>query len=534
MAASYRCETKNNSNFNRFFKGLMKINIIGAGMSGLCLGTYLQLNGFQTEIFEKHSIPGGLCTSWDKNGYTIDGCVHWILGSKNGSSFHKMWTELFDIDSIPFHDHDQRLELVVKDTKNKYGENVFRLYTDTDKLENYLLDLAPEDEKQIKRMVNSIRTMQRFDLPPVMEDESFIKATITGIKMLKYLEFLYLIYVWKNETNYTFADKLKNPFLKESFRLLFDDNEVNMLVLTMPMSSFGLKSAGYPIGGSLEFAKKMEAAYFAAGGKIRYKTPVKKILVENNKAVGLLLRNNVTDFSDITISSADWHHTIYETLEGKYVTPEITKLKDLKVIDVFYSVMLVSFGITIDMKHRAHFSRFPITKAIVSPDGNTYTRLEAHFYNYDPTMAPAGKTVVVSSFYTTNGDYWIDLRKNDRKKYREYKQQFADAVLEGLEEQYPEIKGKIDMTDVGTPATVARYTNSWKGSAQGWLPGKNMFARNPMKMKLKGLDNFYLASHWNIPGGGLPITIITARDTARYLSKKYHGKFVTRKSFLKD
>ena len=32
----------------------IKINIIGAGISGLSAGSYLQMNGFETQIFEKH------------------------------------------------------------------------------------------------------------------------------------------------------------------------------------------------------------------------------------------------------------------------------------------------------------------------------------------------------------------------------------------------------------------------------------------------------------------------------------------------
>ncbi|MBK6986448.1 MAG: NAD(P)/FAD-dependent oxidoreductase [Bacteroidetes bacterium] len=31
------------------------------------------MNDFETQIFEKHSIPGGLCTSWQNGEYTIDG-----------------------------------------------------------------------------------------------------------------------------------------------------------------------------------------------------------------------------------------------------------------------------------------------------------------------------------------------------------------------------------------------------------------------------------------------------------------------------
>src|ERR1700741_1516476 len=148
----------------------MKVSIIGAGMSGFTAGCYLQLNGFETEIFEKHAIPGGLCTSWHKNGYTIDGCIHWILGSDTGSSFNKMWTEILDMKKIEFVNHDVRIEVEVKNTKDRHGCNVFKLYTNLDQLHKYLLDLSPEDKKPIDELIKSMRIMQKFDLPPVMDE----------------------------------------------------------------------------------------------------------------------------------------------------------------------------------------------------------------------------------------------------------------------------------------------------------------------------------------------------------------------------
>ena len=39
-----------------------KVIIIGAGISGLCAGNYLQMNNYNTEIFELHDKCGGLCT----------------------------------------------------------------------------------------------------------------------------------------------------------------------------------------------------------------------------------------------------------------------------------------------------------------------------------------------------------------------------------------------------------------------------------------------------------------------------------------
>ena len=58
--------------------------IIGAGIAGLSAGCYLQMNGYRTQIFELHDKPGGLCASWKRMGYTIDGCIHWLLAAVSG------------------------------------------------------------------------------------------------------------------------------------------------------------------------------------------------------------------------------------------------------------------------------------------------------------------------------------------------------------------------------------------------------------------------------------------------------------------
>jgi phytoene dehydrogenase-like protein len=41
---------------------ISKVLVIGGGVAGLSVGCYLQLSGFQTEIFEAHNKPGGLLT----------------------------------------------------------------------------------------------------------------------------------------------------------------------------------------------------------------------------------------------------------------------------------------------------------------------------------------------------------------------------------------------------------------------------------------------------------------------------------------
>ncbi len=503
----------------------MKINIIGAGISGLSAGCYLQMNGFETEIFEKNPTPGGLCTNWKVGDYTFNGAIHWLLGSNDSSEFYKLWSELIDLESIEFVSHEIRVDLEVNDNVDKYGSKIFHLYTDLTKLEKYLTDIAPEDLPIIKKFIRSIRKIQAFELPPVIKSTPALYSLKQKMGMVRHLPlFLYML---RNRfmTNLQLAARFKNPFLREVFSLLYDGDDHPLLITTVPMAFADLKGTGYPVGGSFRFAKKMEEKYLSLGGKISYNAAVKEILVENNVARGIILESGREVRSDITFSSADWYFTIFEALKGKYVNKKIQDLKEGKNLQVYYSVLSVSLGISRTFTDYPHFSRFPIGKELISPDGTKYSRLELHIYNYDPTLAPKGKTSVAVSFYTMKGDFWIDLASSDRAKYDQVRNDFANEVIGLLEERIPGITKDIEVVSVATPATFYRYTNNWKGSTQGWLPGKNIMARSPVDLELPGLGNFYYSSHWSIPGGGLPVAIKSARDAALIICKKYNKKF---------
>ncbi|HAG16166.1 MAG TPA: hypothetical protein DCG69_06525 [Bacteroidales bacterium] len=506
----------------------MNINIVGAGVSGLSIGSYLQMNGYKTAIYEKNPIPGGLCASWKKGDYTFDGCIHWILGSDKGSPFYKLWSELLDMKSIEFVNHEIRVSVELKENSNKYGDKIFRLYTNINKLENYLIDLAPEDEKIIKRLIGLMRLFQKYELPPMIENIAPLQSWRQKMGMISYLPFLLKFLKWKNTSNYSFSKKLKNPFLREAFELLFDGEEVNLMVLIMPLSFFDQKSAGYPIGGSKQFARKIADKYVSLGGKIHYNSEIEKIIVEENSAKGLLLKDGTAHFSDITISAADWHFTVFDALEGKYVNEKILKLASLKKLELYPAVMLVSLGVSRDFKEYPHFFRFPMRKEYRSPDGSVYNRMEAHIYHYDPSLAPKGKTIVALSFYTRNGSFWVDLRQQNRPEYNRCKNDFASHVIDFLEEKMEGVKDSIEEIDVATPATYQRYTGNWNGSAQGWFPSKNLVAASPVTIDLPGLKNFYYTGHWSVPGGGLPVVLKSARDLAQKLCVKHKKKFVVR------
>ena len=133
--------------------------IIGAGFAGLSAGIYAQMNGYQTRIFEMHDKAGGLCTAWKRKGYTIDGCIHWLVGSKPGTVMYDMWEEVGIVPNRNFVNMDEYTRFI-----DKEGRNLI-FYCDVDKLEHHLLDYAPEDTETIKELTNGIRLCMIFDNP---------------------------------------------------------------------------------------------------------------------------------------------------------------------------------------------------------------------------------------------------------------------------------------------------------------------------------------------------------------------------------
>jgi phytoene dehydrogenase-like protein len=141
------------------------ISIIGAGIAGLSAGCYGQMNGYQTQIFEMHNKPGGLVTSWERKGFNIQGGFQGLAGSSAANPFHAVWSELLDINSISFVDND------LKDVFEFNDGRSFYLYSNLDRLEEYMKGIALEDSELIDEFINGARRLRR------LRPKSPVKAT---------------------------------------------------------------------------------------------------------------------------------------------------------------------------------------------------------------------------------------------------------------------------------------------------------------------------------------------------------------------
>jgi phytoene dehydrogenase-like protein len=498
-----------------------KVIIIGAGIAGLTAGIHLQRNGYDTEIFELHSLPGGLCTAWDRKGYTIDGCLHWLVGSSPNDTFYHLWDELIDMKDLKCHDYDTYM--VVEDGR---GRSI-TVHTDIDKLEREFLEKAPEDRKIILEFIGAARKLAEFQMPSDLSPETMgLRETWRMIKTA--LPYIPMALKYVRVTAADFAARCRNDLLRKTFEMMFVP-EMSLIFLIFTLIWFHRRSAGYPIGGSLHFAQMIEKSYRGLGGKIHYRSRVAKVLYKGappkSTAIGITLATGATYNADIVISAADGHCTLFDMLEGKFLDKKFRKYYE--DYHTFPSFLQISLGVKREFKKDPHTLCLPLEKPLAVDPETSRDYLGVRIFNFDPTLAPKGKTVISVILTTYNDHYWTSLRKDNPAKYRDEKKRLADSVIDALERRFGSVKKNIEMIDVSTPATVIRYTNNWKGSLEGWLLDPQV-GFSQMKKELKGLANFYMAGQWVQPGGGVPGALISGRQLAQLICHRDRKEFVNR------
>jgi phytoene dehydrogenase-like protein len=330
-----------------------------------------------------------------------------------------------------------------------------------------------------------------------------------------------MIRKWGKISMLDFAQRFKNPFLREAFPLIQDLPDLPMFASIGMLALLHSKTAGYPIGGSLKFAQGIEQRYRDLGGEVHYKSPVTKILVENDRAVGVQLADGSKHRSDIVVSAADGRTTIFDMLEGKYVNEKIRGYYEQLTIQP--PVIIIALGVARSFDGLPRQVMFTLDEPVTMA-GEEWERLNLFNYDFDPSLAPEGKTLLVLIKFSNN-EYWKKLSE-DHKIYKAEKEKIADVVVAALDRRFPGLADQVEMRDVATPITFERYTGNWKGVFMGWQSTAETLSMR-MNKTLPGLANFYMAGIWVMPGGGLPQAAISGRYVTQIICKQDRKEFIT-------
>jgi len=463
-----------------------RIAIIGGGIGGMAAGCFAQMNGYSSEIFEMHSVPGGVCTAWKRQGYTFDGCIHHLPGFIPGSKYYNLWV---DLGIMPGLDPLYADELVQVESA---GGRKLTVYTDLDMLADHLvLEFPGPDSTLLTSWVMAMRSFAGSDITEMALDSGWEKAM-----MLKRVPDLLK---WGKYTLAGFAERrLTDPFLRKAFPSILYNTPSNPLILQMNLlAACSTREYGWPAGGSLAFARAMERRYKELGGELHYRARVEKVLVENDRAAGVRLEDGTEHKCDIVISNAYGKTAIFDMLDGKYAGKSLRRYYSRPVDDIGMGIHL-SLGVDRDLAGEPHALVLLLDEPMKIAD-RVRDRLAVDIYSFDPSMAPPGKSVV-KVVLPTSYSYWKDLC-NDRERYDSEKQRLAVDVVEVLDARFPGLKQQVEVLDVATPMTTERYTGiATTFKMGGGLLLRSQVTSNGVSMTLPGLEDFYMVGQW----GGLP------------------------------
>ncbi len=510
--------------------GKPRVIIIGAGVGGMATGCYAHMSGMQTRIFEKHVLPGGCCTAWSREGYIFDYCIEWLIGTGAGNDANQVWRELGALDGKTITNFEMFNKVV-----DSNGRSV-TFYNDPDRLERHLLEISPADAPLIRSFCRDLRRFININLYPFLKPPPLKTPREKITTLLTVLPAFRLFWRTAATQMSTFTSKLQDPLLRRAFpNMFFQDHECfPLLPYLYNLASAYNHNAGFPQGGSLGLARSIEERYTSLGGVITYRARVNRILIEDNRAVGVELKDGTRHYADHIVSACDGYTTIYRLLGGRYTSPRIDKLYNdmLNRPGILYPGVVSAFvGIEGDCDPGdAHSTTYLLSEqdSAELPGVQQNSLVVQLRSRYSDGFAPSGKSVIHCTYFS-DFTYWKALRSSNRRDYWAQKRKVADFVRGFLERCYPGIGERIELVSVASPVTNKRYTGNFNGSILAWkafTDADDLVTKliNKDRMRLPGLRGFSMAGQW-VGGGGLIRAASSGRFVTQYLCQELGLEF---------
>jgi len=494
-----------------------KVIIIGAGLAGLAAGCYAQMNGYSSEIYEHFAIPGGLAATWVKNGFLITTSIQALAGYNNESPFYKLYSELGIIKYNKFiptekgHLHideinDKRIEITsdlnkwINDFKNAYPEDADM----TDTILNGAKNLSEIDIKEllIQKSKGENSAINRFikilNIPQGGKDIKFLKTSLSE-----------------------FAKNFRNPVLRKSFMVLVNPSG-SVFAFLNSMGLFKDIKLGLIEGGVYELVDSIEKRYRKLGGKITPQSQVSKILVKNNKVTGIRLAAGTVVECDNVISAGDGRNTIYNLLEGKYMSKNIKKMYETWT--VCRPCIIFNYGIKKEYPD-AFYNNLIFLKHPINAGISEIKNINLRIYNYSQKFSPKGSTLFQARV-ETDWDYWTNLKIIDPNLYNSELERICREILASINKHFPGTASNVELTDIMPSFTLWERTLNYKGSPMGWY-----YTGDPevpfIEKKIPGLDGFYMAGHWVTSGGQALSTLYSGKEAVELLCRDDKKDFIT-------
>ncbi len=506
--------------------------VIGSGAGGLASALCLAKAGQKVLVLEQHYVPGGWCHSFHLNGQRFSPGVHYIGLLDENSPTNDLYRGLGIANDLVF----------FRMNKNAYehcliGNRKFDMPAGLDRLYESLAAEFPKEKKKLKKYLELVNTVSdEIQLIP---------------KMQTFWDHITIPYRTRNMGKYgLFSLKrvidwyIKDPVLKGILNVQCGDYGLPPFKARFPvhcvLMSHYFQGGFYPMGGGAGIVKAMTNALKSNGAEVRVKQDVTRILIENKKAVGVMLADGQQIFSKRVISNADPEIT-YSKLVGK---ENLSNALLKKLSKTRYSVTSLILFLTLDMD----VTKFGIDSGNVWAMRNEdIDEIYHDLKENDPTEGDEFPAVFLSCTtlkdpVSFNGRYhsfevvtfieYDSFRKFDGNvdyhcaEYEEKKKKIINKFLNNVEKVIPGAKQHIIQAELGTPKTNKYFINSTDGNVYG--TEKTFKQIGPFTFKNKSeIENLYLCGASTLSHGVTGATYSGVEAAAKILG-------TTSKELLKD
>ncbi len=486
---------------------MAKILIVGGGVSGLSAGIYARLYGHDAIICEAHNIAGGNLTGWNRDGYHIDNCIHWLTGTNPATDTYKMWEQLGALGDIEI------MQTEALFTCEHNGETL-SLSCDLNKFEGDMLKISAEDRAEIISLIRAVRLVQ--GLCNIGGDENNKKCSayelISGAPgLLKYY----------NITTGELAQKFKHPLLKYFFNSLLGEN-FGAIFLIFVFAHFCGKNGGIPRGSSACMATRMAEKFKSLGGTLNLGKRVVRINLDDTRAHSVILSDGSHIDCDYIIITGD-----PRTAFGNYLNLPMPK----KLQNLYFDPRLKRFS-SYQCAFTCDCIKLPFVGDYIFEIPEKYqkalnaTNIVIREFSHEPSFSPPNKSIIQSLIFTNEkmAEKFIQLKSDNKDAYKRKKQELSNIIGTLVEEHFPQLREKIHCIDVWTPATYKRYTDTEIGS---WMSFAIFSKKLPLRLsnRVSGASNIILATQWLQSPGGLPIAAEGGKRAIITINKIEKSKF---------
>ena len=478
--------------------------VIGSGVGGLSAAALLARRGLKVAVFEQHYLPGGYCTSWERQvkppqaapgslerwKYIFDAGVHDFSGLGERGGIRSL-LHMLDIENV--------IEWKLNQQEYYIGETHFKVPHDANEFVRQLGERFPDEAENIRRFFDEILHVYREMYADMEKTGGAPRSPDTVEGLLAYPVQNPYAYKWMDRPfvemlDVFFTDARVKDLLCALTGYLSDDPRALTVGNMAPIFGYHFDGGYYPVGGSQALPNALVDVIEKHGGKVYLRTPVQRILVENERAVGVLLKNGQVQRAKAVISNADTHKTFME-LVGRENLPAgfAQTIEGLKPSNTAFIVFL-GLDIIPEMASLTMLDDL----GIMVPS------------NVDTSLAPAGHAAVtlLKLLPQSEAHNW------DRKApgYAERKRKFADEMIASAAEIIPGLQMHITYRQEGTPATFERFAWTTNGSIYGPAAGQT---RQTIKTPLK---NLYVTGS-GVMGGGVEAVVIAGIHAANEIYK---------------